>query len=326
MGQLGELLELMATARSRYQTVSATLYERFDHRIAWRDEEASGYGHETVGELFVAQPDRARIERRAATGGLELLVVLDGGRRSTYSPDWGARVDEQERGDVREELGAAAELLDPMPLIGTLEMTSIERGSRNGREVFHVSAIPRFPLPPSLGSTDREELVVDAERGVVLELVGWIGRSPARTLELRDVQYDLELDPDAFEFTLPPEEEVSGLGLRDAASLASFPLWALPRPAQQITYRSARPDRGRSESVTLEYTDVLLVETSAADGAAFTWMSSEPPIDVRRGRRSYTVLPGRAYFVLEGTTIQLASENADDEQLLDLAEALVRLD
>src|ERR671931_1519644 len=182
MGELGELLELMATARSRYQTVRATLYERFDHRIAWRDEEASGYGHEMVGELFVAQPDRARIERRAATGGLEILVVLDGSRRSTYSPDWGARVDEQERGDVREELGAAAELLDPMPLIGALEMTSIERGSRNGRDVFHVAAIPRFPLPQPLGTTDREELVVDAERGVVRELIGWIGRSPARTL------------------------------------------------------------------------------------------------------------------------------------------------
>jgi hypothetical protein len=227
---------------------------------------------------------------------------------------------------MRPTLGAAAELLDPMPLIGALEMTSIERGSRNGREVFHVTASPRFGLPQSLGSTDREELIVDAERGVVLELVGSIGRSPARTLELREVQYDLELGPAAFEFTLPPEEEVSGLGLRDAAALASFPLWALPRPAQQITYRGARPDRGRPESVTLEYTDVLLVETSAADGAAFTWTSYEPPIDVRRGGRSYTVLPGRAYFVLEGTTIELAAENADDEQLLDLAEALVRLD
>jgi outer membrane lipoprotein-sorting protein len=326
MGQLGDLLELMATARSRYRALSATLYERFDPRIAWRDEEASGYGHEAVVELVVAQPDRARVERRAAPGGLELLVVLDGSRRSTYSPDWGARVDEQWDDDMRPTLGAAAELLDPMPLIGALEMTSVERGSRNGREVFHVTAIPRFPLPPSLGSTDREELVVDAERGVVLELVGWIGRSPARTLELRDVQYDLELGLDAFEFTLPPKEEVSGLGLRDAAALASFSLWALPRPAQQITYRGARPDRGRPESVALEYTDVLLVETSAAEGKAFIWTSYEPPVEVTRGGRSYTVLPGRVYFALEGTMIQLAAENVGEEQLLDLAEALVRLD
>ena len=76
--------------------------------------------------------------------------------------------------------------------------------------------------------------------------------------------------------------------------------------------------------MTLEYTDVLLVETSAADGAAFT--SYEPPVDVTRGGRSYTVLPGRAYFGLEGTIIQLATENADEEQLLDLAEALVRVE
>jgi hypothetical protein len=205
-------------------------------------------------------------------------------------------------------------------------MTSVERGSRDGRDVFRATAEPRFPLPPSLGLADREELLVDAERGVVLELVGWIGRSPARTLELRKVQFDLELGPDIFEFALPPEEEVSGLGLRDAAALASFPLWALPRPVQQITYRGARPDRGRPESVAIEYTDVLLVETSAADGAAFAWTSYEPPVEVTRGGRAYTVLPGRAYFALEKTMIQLAAENADDEQLLDLAETLVRLD
>jgi outer membrane lipoprotein-sorting protein len=323
MGQLGELLELMATARRRYRTVSATLYEHFDDRIARRDEEASGYGHDALTELVVAQPDRARMERRVVPGGLELLVVLDGSRRSTYSVDWGASVDEQWDDDMRPTLGAAAELLDPLPLIGALEMTSVERGSRNGREVFLVTAIPRFPLPPSVGSTDREELVVDAERGVVLELVGWIGRSPARTLELRNVQFDLELAPDAFEFTLPPEEEVSGLGLRDAAALASFPLWALPRPAQQITYRGARPDRGRPESVTLEYTDVLLVETPA--GGGLLWTSYEPPRHATRGGRSYVLLPGRVYFTVEETTIQLAAENADDEQLLDLAEALVRL-
>ena len=321
MGELGELLELMATARSRYRTLKATLYERFDRRIAWRDENASGFGHRAVGELVVAQPDRARMERRVLNGGLELLVVLDGSRRSTYSPDWGARIEEQWDDDMRPTLGAAAELLDPLPLIGALEMTSVERGSRNGRDVFRATATPRFPLPETLG-IDREELVVDAERGVVLELLGLIGRTPARTLELRKVQFDVELGPEAFAFTLPPGEEMSDLGLRDAAELASFPLWALPRPVQQITYRGAR--RGRSESVTLEYTDVLLVETSAADGATFT--SYEPPVDVTRGGRSYTVLPGRAYFALEGTTIELAAAHAGTEQLLDLAEALVRLD
>jgi outer membrane lipoprotein-sorting protein len=326
MGQLGELLELMATARSRYRTVSATLYERFDHRIAWRDEEASGYGHEALTKLVVAQPDRARIERRAATGELELIVVLDGSRRSTYSADWGASVDEQRRRDVREELGAAAELLDPMPLIGALEMTSVERESRNGRHVFRIVARPRFPLPPTLGTADEEELVVDAERGVVLELVGLIKDSPSRVLELRDVQFDAEPAADTFTFAVPAEEEVSGLGLRDAVGLVSFPLWALPRPVQHITYRGARPDLGRPESITLEYTDVLLVETAAADGAAFVWTSYEPARDVKRRGRSYVLLPGRAYFTLEGTTIELAAEDADDEQLLDLAETLVQVD
>ena len=324
MGALGELLELMATAHRRYRTLSATFYERFDDRIARRDEEASGYGHEILGELFVAQPDRAKIERRDTSGGLDALVVLDGSETSTYSPDWGATVREQQADDVRSALGLVAELLDPMPLLGALEMTSPEREMVDGRDVFRVAASPRFPLPAALGIADQEVLVVDAERGVVLELVGLIKGSPARMLVLRDVRFDVEPAADTFTFVVPPDEEVSGLGLRDAARLASFPLWALPRPAQQITYRGARPDRGRPESVTIEYTDVLLVETPGVAG--LTWTSYEPPREVRRRKRAYCLVGERVLFHLDGTGIELSSGDADDERLLDLAEALVRVD
>jgi hypothetical protein len=211
-----------------------------------------------------------------------------------------------------------------MPLLGALEMTAPKRETIEGRDVLRVRGRPRFPLSPALGIADREELVVDAERGVVLELVGLIKRSPARTLALRDIRFDVEPAADTFTFSLPPDEEVSGLGLRDAAQLASFPLWALPRPAQQITYRGARPERGRPESVTIEYTDVLLVETSGAAG--LTWTSYEPPREVRRGKRPYCLVGGRVLFHLDGTGIELSSQGADDERLLDLAEALVRVD
>src|SRR5205085_2667475 len=120
------------------------------------------------------RPARLGVTRRPARGavpGARAWPVAPGlphdadglpRRRRTYSPDWGARVQEQWNDDMRPTLGAAAELLDPMPLIGALEMTSVERGSRNGRDVFRATATPRFPLPASLGVADREELVVDA--------------------------------------------------------------------------------------------------------------------------------------------------------------------
>jgi hypothetical protein len=313
----------MSTARQRFRTLSATLFESFDDRIIRRDDEFSGHGHEVLSDLFVAQPDRARIERRSPGGGLEFLVVLDGRQRSTYSPNWGAEVEEQERGDVRWALGVSAELLDPMPLLGALEMGSVHRGRVGDREVFRVGAKPRFPLPPALGFADDELLVVDAERGVVLELVGFIDGSPARTLELRDVSFDVEPTAETFAFDVPLDEEVSGLGLREAAQLASFRLWALPRPVQQITYRGARPDGSQPESVTIEYADVLIVET-AADGVG--WTSYQPPRTLERGGQAYWLIPGTAFFALNGTTLSLSAAGADDEQLIDLAEALVPVD
>ncbi len=64
MSQLGELLELMATARRRYRTLSATLHERFDEAIVERDEDMSPFSFATVSELFYASPDRLRDCRR----------------------------------------------------------------------------------------------------------------------------------------------------------------------------------------------------------------------------------------------------------------------
>ena len=234
----------------------------------------------------------------------------------------GAEVEEQRRRDVRWTMGPAAELLDPMPLLGALEMTSVHKDRVGDRDVFRVLAKPRFPLPTALGIADEEELVVDAERGVVFELIGLIDGSPSRTLELRDVRFDVEPTEETFKLVVPRDEEVSGLGLREAADLASFPLWALPRPAQQITYRGARPDRGRPESVTIEYTDAMIVETGA-DGVRLAWTSYQPPRTTERGGRSYVLVPGTAFFTLDGTTISLTAADADDEQLIDLAEALV---
>jgi hypothetical protein len=324
VGDLGDVLELMATARRRYRTLQATLHESCDERIARRDDESPGHARAAISELFVAYPDRLRIERRGLDGSFESLVVLDGWQRSTYSADWGAEVREQSANDVRWALGAAGELLDPMRLIGVLEILSVERDRRDGRDVFRLYAKPRFALPRALGTADFDELVVDAERGVVVELVGFIGASPARTLELRGLRFDAEPAAETFVLTVPPEEEVSGLGLRDAARMASFPLWALPRPAQQITYRGARPSRGRPESVTIDYADVLLVETRGDEAVAVT--AYAPPRSVDRGGRSYVVLPGRAIFTLDGTTISMTATDADDETLLDLAEALVPLE
>ncbi len=161
--------------------------------------------------------------------------------------------------------------------------------------------------------------------GVVLRLVGFVGRAPAREHELLDAVVDAELPPDTFTFQLPADEEVSGLGLSEAARLASFPVWALPRPAQQITFRPAGPARRRPESVTIEYVDSMLVEMAAGEDFAFGRRSDEPPRRLERGGRVYAVVGGELWFALDGTLVMLAAAG-EPEGLVDVAESLLRVE
>ena len=317
--------QLMRAAPERYRTLTATLYESYDDRIVARDEDLSGYGYEAVTDLVVAPPDRLWAARRSPGGELELLVVLDGRQRYMYSAGWGGHVEEQQPGDLQWALGPAGELLDPAALAGALEPTSVWRMHEHERDVFVVQATPRKRLPRSLGTADEEELVVDAERGVVIRLVGSIGFVAARTLELQDVRFDVDLPDEAFRFAPPDADDVSGLDLAAAAALASFRLWALRRPPLEITFRGARPDRDRPESVRIEYADVSLVETSTRAWAGHP-VGKGTPRRVDRAGRAHFLTPGGLWLAVEGTSITLESPGADDERLLELAEALVRVD
>lgn len=338
MGELGDLLELMHTASRRYRTVRATFREWRDETLVKRIEERVGGGedaenrrsakgkHEVLTRLSFAKPDRLRIERETTDGDLAVLVVLDGRRRYSYVADWGTEVEDQKQGDAPWVLGSAADLLNPAPLLASLDLDAPRRDEVAGRAVLRARARERGRLAWPFGPADEHELCVDAERGVVLRLSGLVDKEPARVHELLQPVFDSDFPPGTFEFEVPEDGEISGLAPQDVARLATFTIWALPGLAQQITYRPPDPRRGRVESVTIEYAESMLVQVSADDGAVVGWTSYEPPQRVEQDGRSYWVANGQLWFAAGDTFVSLSAPGVAPNELIGLAESLVRVE
>ena len=324
----------MHTASRRQRTVTARLREWQDARLLreldyerWPDEAENRRmvtgRREVITHLALARLDKVRLERRREGGDLLCLVVLDGARRASYTAEWGAEVDYQSDDDVRWVLGSAAHLLDPSSLLAALELRAERRDTLAGRRVVVAAGRERPSVVSPLGPAEEHELWVDEERGAVLRVVGYAAGRQARVHELLDVVFDVEIGDDVFEFA-PPAEEVHGVGLSEAARLASFAVWALPRVAQEITYRPARREQGRPESLTILYSDVMLVETPAHEAGG--WTSYEPPRAIERSGRTYFLTEGSIDFALEETAVSITSPDATHDDLFDLVDCLVRVD
>lgn len=334
MTELGDLLEAMHTAHRRYRSLTATFHEFVDRELdrhaaqmyeAWEDE---GENHAWIEQLdtysrLVLDPPRLRIERDPDDHLAEATrVILDGARRFFDSPGWGAEVGDQTVDDLARALGPALHLLAPASLLAPLELTAPTRTEVDGRTAWHVHATPRWPLPWPLGGADEHELWVDVERGVVLRLVGLILGSAVRVHELQDIRFDVTVPVETF--TLPPtSSEITGLGLREVTRLASFDLWALPLPVQNVTYRPARGLQ-RPEVVTLEYDGLLLVETPVHDRT--TYVPIEEPHIADAAGRQYVVTNGRLVMWADGTQVELQAPGLDETRLVEVAETLTKLD
>ena len=287
MSELAALLELLYTARERWQTVRATLWE-------WTHLERSQLAHErhlertrgitgpslTVGaygdapgqyprelaftsRLWLDRGGRFREEREDG----RLTLVGDARRAVVYSPESGPI--ERESPGVRPTVAA---LVDPAVLIPSLELSRAGETSLADRHALVVEARPRLPaVPPAdlvpLGC-DGVCLLVDDERGVVLRLEAQLHGEPVHVVEVKEVAFDDPIADDLFVFEPPAGEHVRpaaeaypsrNVTLEEAARSASFTVLTparLPsRWRMHALYRPATERPRLAETVTILFSD-----------------------------------------------------------------------
>jgi hypothetical protein len=182
----------------------------------------------TVTRLRIAGPDRYRIDKVAGPDAraLPVTTVCDGERC------WWIFADKVKVGAAAPPRGEIANLLDPSWLLGA-RLTGGTETVIGGRRGYRLAVAPDYPGRIAMYSPD--EVVVDAELGVLL---GWITRLGQRTVsryELRDVTaYSGE--PGDFQPDLPPgrrvvEEDPDDDVLKEAVNTPGALASALARKA-----------------------------------------------------------------------------------------------
>jgi hypothetical protein len=247
------------------------------------------------------------------------------------------------------EASFAARLVDPAPLLAGLDLDVLERVEHAGRPAFRVRAAPReitwhdlFGLSPG---ADEYELLVDAERGLLLSATAlWQGDRFASSAAV-EVEFDQQLADGLFVLTPPPgapvlttddlASDTVQVTLAEAARRASFTVWA-PRVAERgrildVGY-SGRAGRSFGvECVHMSYgggaAGLSISQTARNDERASGWEL------VERGGQEFRVwrepdrrwTPIAVVFHRDDTTIELQSDDVDLERLLAIAASFERV-
>lgn len=230
-----EILRFIHGSGGRFVTARATVRE-------WRDEKTAGevrgrfsateayrrsFGpprsraaepsqhergnFERIWRVWHEKPDRWRQEIELSGGSGTEYRVVDGKATWIYSPEIGARAATTE-GKFGPEFEIAY-LFDPYggaPVLDDLEMRVVGRIRQAGREAVRVEATMlgewKYPPDPLMWGADDYELVVDAERGVILRSASRLGGQAFDIMEILDVGFD-EVFPDGtFVLDLPGVE------------------------------------------------------------------------------------------------------------------------
>jgi hypothetical protein len=227
------LLELMFGAKDRYRTARATIREWRDERTAdelrERFSETEWYREvfgpprpqssphergdfERIWRVRHQRPDRWRQEVWLPEGsGIEYRVI-DGNAFWSYSPHDGAHAATTASGTFGPEFEIAY-LFDPeggAPDLSYLQMRVVDRIRHAGREALRVEATKpggweTIPEPLWWGADDYE-LVVDAERGVILRLASRLGGRAFDATEVLDISFDEDFREGTFVLELPGVE------------------------------------------------------------------------------------------------------------------------
>lgn len=379
--ELGALLELLHRADAPFATVHATYrIWRHDERAAaaWRaeieEEKRRGHSISTFG-LAGSTPAPAEHEEtlRIWRAGDHAREERQGGSRDgsygvraadlwwSWDADNGASSNEDDPtvgSGVGDEL---AVMLDPTPLLSALKFVATGRSQVAHRATITADASPR-PSDPrrgprsfelhELGSgANRYTLQVDAERGVLLEVVALRDGEPFHKITTVEITFDDPIPDELFHFQPPAGEEVRPIGGRPLPQRLS-----LPEAQQHAPFTVLIPERipenwhvhcvfvEPSErppwpaQVSLNYNSddghesVSLSQSSAADRSP-GWHDQMTSGDgwediVENGTAIRVTKPGargpqaQAHLERDGTFVFLMSETLNSAQLAKIAASL----
>lgn len=369
LSEFAELLELVYGATDRVRSLRATLverqrpqllkraFQRFGERVEFA--RGGGYFHQVVGGVAAgeeagehawridlwAEPGRFRQERHGPD--IESVLVVDGDQWWEWSPVFGLHSHEEQPGVHHHQAGL--DLLDPSVFLSGYQLELAGETIAASRAVRRVrvrsrAAVRRPSHELQLG-IEEAELLLDAERGLILRQAEIFAGEEAFVREVEQISYDLALPAETFVFELPPG--ASGRNLREpqlttadaAAALASFPVFKLatvpPDWRVQAFYIPASEKPTLPELVTLVYS-----RSDGGQSLRLQQQTSEHELPTIGGERHFKHT-GRDYlalgperpigleaaeliFTLDQTKIRLTSSQVSLEQLLDYAQHLVR--
>ncbi len=381
--ELGVLLVLLSRAHRSFRTLRAELrvwrhHERLHEAYTRRNAErrdgtgmvqiAFGSSQGTAPQpsesedrirLWLAPPDRLREEAVSGWTGepTESLLVQVADTWWSFDPRVGAMTND---GSPRHQHGTQVDalMLDPAQLSVSHELRILGRTMHAGRNAIRVEALPArrarvLPEPASDGGWPLDVLV-DAERGVLLRSAGLLDGEPFILSEVVSVAFDEALPDELFVFEAPPGEEIRDslaemeaqhrpLLLHEAAAQAPFRVFVPGSvPADWHMRAILRPGserQGWPSGVHIHYTDarsrlnVNLAEMAVAGGSpppkgpnGAEWRIEQLPIgELRLWAPSLREqgLPQVALIDIAGTRIQITAHDLATETLIELVASLV---
>ena len=231
---LADVLVLMHGADLRFGSVRMVVrewshYERL-HRAWTRAEAGSSLGASITvfgacepGEpppeegtertrVWWLKPDHVRLEHDDGGDGTRVEVAA-GPRWWSWAPEWGATSNEEDP-EVRSGAQQAPfpQLLQPELLLSALRLEIVGSGLQAGRRAIALRGVPRRRgdhaemLARLAGGADAHDLMVDAERGILLRVASEIDGEPFAITEVEEVAFDEPFGPETFAIELPPGE------------------------------------------------------------------------------------------------------------------------
>jgi len=354
----------MSKASDSFQTLRATLrhwrdeekyMEAWDRHVEERSSAGGGTlsivldagsdepqptASEATVRLWLERPNRFREEYEGAWG--DQTAVSDGEHLWRRVPRLGLLREKASKG---QGVLFATQLVNPAPLLPGLELELLGDADHAGRAAVRLRAAPRhvswhdlFGLAPG---ADRYELLVDAERGILLRAEALLEGTTLAWSEVVEVAFDEQLPPEVFVLKPAPGERVrtpeelaqdfpDDVTLDEAARRASFTVWAPRKMGRgwEINVRYARGEPGPldRETVMLHYRhekqgQLGINETARDEKRGASWEL------VERGGEAFRVwqrpdrrrMPTIVRFHKGDTSIELQSDDFELERLLEFA-------